>query len=203
MIAAGLVIVILLVTFDLDRPTRGLIRVPVSPLVQARAAMVPPPAASLPSHQVVITIEKWVGAWRTTTRVRPKDVRRRGGSPTPTRGQQWDRLIDRFGDKGPRFERWVAEQMGSCVATTTTPSRERSLTGALCCSAYLPLPDRSIQARNSPGGGSLAWILTVIEAGDATGPIRRVPTGGHGNNRKCVEGGARGVSGILAAARYP
>jgi hypothetical protein len=43
MIAAGLVIVILLVTFDLDRPTRGLIRVPVSPLVQARAEMVPPP----------------------------------------------------------------------------------------------------------------------------------------------------------------
>ena len=36
MIAAGLVILILLVTFDLDRPTRGLIRVPVSPLVQAR-----------------------------------------------------------------------------------------------------------------------------------------------------------------------
>jgi hypothetical protein len=50
MIAAGLVIVILLVTFDLDRPTRGLIRVPVSPLVQARAEMVPPPAASAPSH---------------------------------------------------------------------------------------------------------------------------------------------------------
>jgi hypothetical protein len=49
-IAAGLVILILLVTFDLDRPTRGLIRVPVSPLVQARAAMVPPPAASAPSH---------------------------------------------------------------------------------------------------------------------------------------------------------
>jgi hypothetical protein len=48
--AAGLVILILLVTFDLDRPTRGLIRVPVSPLVQARAAMVPPPAASAPSH---------------------------------------------------------------------------------------------------------------------------------------------------------
>jgi hypothetical protein len=50
MTAAGLVIVILLVTFDLDRPTRGLIRVPVSPLVQARAEMVPPPAASAPSH---------------------------------------------------------------------------------------------------------------------------------------------------------
>jgi hypothetical protein len=45
MIAAGLVIAILLVTFDLDRPTRGLIRVPVAPLVQARAGMVPPPGS--------------------------------------------------------------------------------------------------------------------------------------------------------------
>ena len=31
MIAAGLVILILLVTFDLDRPTRGLVRVPRLP----------------------------------------------------------------------------------------------------------------------------------------------------------------------------
>ena len=50
MIAAGLVIVILLVTFDLDRPTRGLIRVPVGPLVNVRAGMVPPPAAPAPSR---------------------------------------------------------------------------------------------------------------------------------------------------------
>ena len=41
MIAAGLVAVILLVTFDLDRPTRGLIRVPVGPLINVRAGMVP------------------------------------------------------------------------------------------------------------------------------------------------------------------
>lgn len=50
MIAAVLVVVILLVTFDLDRPTRGLIRVPVAPLIQVRAGMVPPPAASAPSR---------------------------------------------------------------------------------------------------------------------------------------------------------
>jgi len=49
-IAAGLVIVILLVTFDLDRPTRGLIRVPAAPLTQVRAGMVPPPAAPAPSR---------------------------------------------------------------------------------------------------------------------------------------------------------
>ena len=47
-IAAGLVIVILLVTFDLDRPVRGFIRVPVGLLVQVRAEMVAPPAASAP-----------------------------------------------------------------------------------------------------------------------------------------------------------
>jgi hypothetical protein len=50
MIAAGLVVVILLVTFDLDRPTRGLIRVPVGPLISVRAGMVPPPAAPAPSR---------------------------------------------------------------------------------------------------------------------------------------------------------
>lgn len=50
MIAAVLVVVILLVTFDLDRPTRGLIRVPIAPLIQARAEMVPPPAAPAPSR---------------------------------------------------------------------------------------------------------------------------------------------------------
>ena len=49
-IAAGLVIVILLVSFDLDRPTRGLIRVPVGPLIQVRAEMTGPPAAPAPSR---------------------------------------------------------------------------------------------------------------------------------------------------------
>ena len=47
-LAAALVTVLLLVTFDLDRPTRGLIRVPDSALTSLRASMVPPPAASAP-----------------------------------------------------------------------------------------------------------------------------------------------------------
>ena len=47
-LAAGLVTVLLLVTFDLDRPTRGLIRVPDTPLVSLRASMALPPAATGP-----------------------------------------------------------------------------------------------------------------------------------------------------------
>lgn len=47
-LAAALVTVLLLVTFDLDRPTRGLIRIPDSALTSLRASMVPPPAASAP-----------------------------------------------------------------------------------------------------------------------------------------------------------
>ena len=47
-VAAGLVIVILYVTFDLDRPIRGLIQVPVGPLAQVRAEMVAAPAAPAP-----------------------------------------------------------------------------------------------------------------------------------------------------------
>jgi hypothetical protein len=47
-LAAALVTVLLLVIFDLDRPTRGLIRVPDTALVSLRASMVPPPAASAP-----------------------------------------------------------------------------------------------------------------------------------------------------------
>ncbi|HET9115184.1 MAG TPA: hypothetical protein VFN33_03735 [Gaiellaceae bacterium] len=50
MLAAGaLVTLLLLVTFDLDRPTRGLIKVPDAPLVAVRASMVPPPAAAGPA----------------------------------------------------------------------------------------------------------------------------------------------------------
>jgi hypothetical protein len=45
LVAAGLVSMLLLVTFDLDRPTRGLIRVPDSPLTSLRASMDLPPAA--------------------------------------------------------------------------------------------------------------------------------------------------------------
>jgi hypothetical protein len=49
LIAALLVTALLLVTFDLDRPTRGLITVPDTPLTKVRASMVPPPAATGPS----------------------------------------------------------------------------------------------------------------------------------------------------------
>ena len=46
--AAAMVTLLLLVTFDLDRPTRGLIKIPATPLVDVRASMVPPPAAAPP-----------------------------------------------------------------------------------------------------------------------------------------------------------
>ena len=45
LLAAAVVIVILFVSSDLDRPQRGLITVPYTALVEARAAMDPPPAA--------------------------------------------------------------------------------------------------------------------------------------------------------------
>ena len=48
LVAAALVRLLLLVTFDLDRPTRGLIKVPATPLVVERASMELPPAASGP-----------------------------------------------------------------------------------------------------------------------------------------------------------
>lgn len=50
LVAAALVTLLLLVTFDLDRPTRGLIKVPDTPLVAARASMVLPPAATGTRH---------------------------------------------------------------------------------------------------------------------------------------------------------
>ena len=46
LIAAVLITLLLLVTFDLDRPTRGLIRVPTGPLTSLRASMMLPPAAT-------------------------------------------------------------------------------------------------------------------------------------------------------------
>jgi hypothetical protein len=46
--AAALVSVLVLVTFDLDRPTRGLITVPATPLLAQQAAMSLPPAAPAP-----------------------------------------------------------------------------------------------------------------------------------------------------------
>jgi hypothetical protein len=48
LLAAGLVTLLLLVTFDLDRPTRGLIRVTATPLTDLRASMDLPPAATGP-----------------------------------------------------------------------------------------------------------------------------------------------------------
>ena len=44
----GLVTLLLLVTFDLDRPTRGFIRVPATPLTDLRDSMERPPAAAAP-----------------------------------------------------------------------------------------------------------------------------------------------------------
>ena len=49
LLAAGLVTMLLLVTFDLDRPTRGLITVPAAPLTDVRASMNLPPAAGGPT----------------------------------------------------------------------------------------------------------------------------------------------------------
>ena len=46
LLAAGLVAVMLLVIFDLDRPERGLITIPDGPIVAVRASMNAPPAAS-------------------------------------------------------------------------------------------------------------------------------------------------------------
>jgi hypothetical protein len=47
-LAGALVTLLLLVIFDLDRPTRGLINVPDAPLVALRASMELPPAAHGP-----------------------------------------------------------------------------------------------------------------------------------------------------------
>jgi hypothetical protein len=48
MLAAGLVAFLLLVTVDLDRPTRGMIRVPDRVLVDQQASLERPPAAAGP-----------------------------------------------------------------------------------------------------------------------------------------------------------
>lgn len=47
-VAAVLVTLLLLVTFDLDRPTRGLIKVPATPLESLERSMLLPPAAEPP-----------------------------------------------------------------------------------------------------------------------------------------------------------
>lgn len=48
LLAAGLVTLLLFVSFDLDRPTRGFITIPETPLVALRASMELPPAAAAP-----------------------------------------------------------------------------------------------------------------------------------------------------------
>jgi hypothetical protein len=47
-VAAVLVTLLLLVTLDLDRPTRGIITIPATPLEALRASMELPPAAKGP-----------------------------------------------------------------------------------------------------------------------------------------------------------
>jgi len=47
-LAAAFVSILLLITFDLDRPTRGLVTVPDTPLVALRLSMELPPAARAP-----------------------------------------------------------------------------------------------------------------------------------------------------------
>jgi hypothetical protein len=47
-LAAVVVSFLVLVTFDLDRPTRGLITIPDSPLLAEKATMSLPPAAPSP-----------------------------------------------------------------------------------------------------------------------------------------------------------
>ena len=49
LLAAGLVTLVLFVSFDLDRPTRGFITIPTAPLVAVRASMELPPAAAAPT----------------------------------------------------------------------------------------------------------------------------------------------------------
>ncbi len=48
LLAAALLTLLLFVTFDLDRPARGLITIPDTPLLQLRASMELPPAANAP-----------------------------------------------------------------------------------------------------------------------------------------------------------
>ena len=51
LLAAGLICCLLLVTFDLDRPTRGVVRIPTTPLISLRDSMELPPAAAPPARQ--------------------------------------------------------------------------------------------------------------------------------------------------------
>jgi hypothetical protein len=50
-LAAAFLSVLLLITFDLDRPVRGLVQVPDTPLVNLRDSMDEPPAARAPGNR--------------------------------------------------------------------------------------------------------------------------------------------------------
>ena len=52
LLAAAFVSVLLLITFDLDRPQRGVVRIPATPLAAVRASMELPPAAEAPPPSV-------------------------------------------------------------------------------------------------------------------------------------------------------
>ena len=54
-LAAAVITIVVLVMFDLDRPSRGLIRIPATPLVAERVSMEGPPAASAPTSSTTST----------------------------------------------------------------------------------------------------------------------------------------------------
>ena len=74
LLAAGLVAVMLLVIFDLDRPHRGLITIPDAPLVAVRESMNTPPAA------------KWTALSRTPSRLEQRRPWRGRSAPAPRAG---------------------------------------------------------------------------------------------------------------------
>jgi hypothetical protein len=96
LVATVVVLLILFVSFDLDRPNRGLITVPDQPLVEARASMDPPPAfpgprstgglergsraPPAPGHQAATPHPASTPPGRRTTGDRPTSAR--GGAPT-------------------------------------------------------------------------------------------------------------------------
>ena len=57
LLAAGLVAVMLLVVFDLDRSHRGTITIPDGPIVAVRQSMNAPPAESGPSYRPDAVVE--------------------------------------------------------------------------------------------------------------------------------------------------
>jgi hypothetical protein len=83
-LAAAFVSVLLLITFDLDRPTRGVVTVPDTPLVSLRASMELPPAAQPPSDPQPEERSAALTARRPSRR-RPRGCRQSSGDPCPCR----------------------------------------------------------------------------------------------------------------------